>query len=151
MEFPGHVMHELLAAEHSHGHVSFYTVQVAPRSFGAPPHVHHDEDEYFYILQGELTLLNEDQVVTAPAGAFAALTRGHLHAFWNASDRDTYALIAVAPGDFGSFFDEVTMEVRRSHATDPQAVGAIITRLAAERHVEMHPEKVPESARPFLP
>src|SRR3954454_25012032 len=32
------------------------TENLAPRGSGSPLHVHHREDEWFYVLEGELTL-----------------------------------------------------------------------------------------------
>jgi len=45
------------------------TEQLAPRGSGSPLHVHHNEDEWFYVLDGELTIWVDGQTVVAPAGA----------------------------------------------------------------------------------
>jgi quercetin dioxygenase-like cupin family protein len=151
VDFPGHRMSWLVRTGDTASSLTIFDFEVAPRSFGAPPHIHKDEDEYFYVIEGELSVLNGEEVVVAPAGSMATLTRGHLHAFWNASDRTTRVLLTIAPGKFGDFFDEVVVRLREEKAADPEAVGAIMTKLAAERNVEMHPEKTPEGAREFLP
>src|SRR3954470_1414557 len=39
-------------------------------------HVHDDEDDAFYILDGELTFLLGDDVVTAPPGTFVLVPPG---------------------------------------------------------------------------
>ena len=46
------------------------TEQLAPRGSGSPLHVHHNEDEWFYVLEGELTIWVDGQVVDAPAGSW---------------------------------------------------------------------------------
>ena len=37
------------------------TEQLAPRGSGSPLHVHHNEDEWFYVLEGELTIWVDGQ------------------------------------------------------------------------------------------
>jgi uncharacterized cupin superfamily protein len=151
LAFPGALTSVLLEASATEGDIAVLELFVEPRSFGAPPHVHRDEDEYFYVLEGEVRLLNDESVVAAPAGSFAAMTRGHLHAFWNASDQPARLLVAIAPGAFGAFFDQVVVELRASNETDPAAVGRTVARIAKEWNVDIHPERVPDEAKPFLP
>ncbi len=151
VDFPGQRTVVLLESRASEGGVAVLEVSVAPRSFGAPPHVHHDEDEYFYVLEGEIRLLDDDRTLAAPVGTFAAMTRGHLHAFWNASDVPARVLVVLAPGDFGSFFDEVVAELRAHPPADPAALAELISHIARTRNVDVFPERVPEEAKPFLP
>jgi quercetin dioxygenase-like cupin family protein len=151
LDFPGSPAKVLLEGSATRGDVAVLEFTVAPRSFGAPPHVHHDEDEYVYVLEGEVELLNEDEVLAAPAGTFAAMTRGHLHAFWNASRAPARLLIAIAPGEFGAFFDQVVAELRESGAADPAKVGETIARVGRSFNIELHPERVPKQAKAFLP
>ena len=56
--------------------------QVARQGNGPPLHVHHREDEWFYILEGELTFWVGGKIVKAPAGSFVYGPRDipqHLH------------------------------------------------------------------------
>jgi quercetin dioxygenase-like cupin family protein len=46
-----------------------------------PMHVQIDEDEAFYILEGEVEFEVDDQVVTATPGTFAFVARGAPHLF----------------------------------------------------------------------
>jgi len=151
IDFPGSVTTVLLEGHATQGDVAVVEFLVAPRSFGAPPHVHHDEDEYFYVLEGEIRFLDEGKTVVAPAGTFAAMTRGHLHAFWNASDRPARLLMAVAPGEFATFFDEVVAELRASKSLNSAAIGQTMARFAQKHNIVMYPDRVPEEAKPFLP
>src|SRR5436309_11354862 len=43
---------------------------LAPQGAGSPLHVHHNEDEWFYVTEGELTLWVAGQLIEAPAGSF---------------------------------------------------------------------------------
>jgi uncharacterized cupin superfamily protein len=151
VDFPGARTTILLEGRATEADVAVMEFVVAPRSFGAPPHVHHDEDEYFYVLEGEVRFLNDSQTVVAPAGTFAAMTRGHLHAFWNASDAPARLLLAIAPGDFAAFFDEVVTELRAKGPVDAATVQQTMTRYAEAHNIDTYPDRVPEEARPFLP
>jgi uncharacterized cupin superfamily protein len=151
VDFPGSLTTVLLEGHATEGDVAVVEFLVAPRSFGAPPHVHHNEDEYFYVLEGEIRFLNDDHTVVAPAGTFAAMTRGHLHAFWNASDQPAHLLMAVAPGQFATFFDEVVAELRVSKSIDSATIGQTMARFAKTHNIVMYPDRVPDEAKPFLP
>ena len=151
IDFPGSLTTVLLESHATQGDVAVVEFLVAPRSFGAPPHVHHSEDEYFYVLEGEIRFLNEDNTVVAPAGTFAAMTRGHLHAFWNASDRPARLLMAVAPGEFATFFDEFVAELRASKSLNSATIGQTMARFAKKYNIVMYPDRVPEEAKSFLP
>ncbi len=43
---------------------------LAQRGSGSPLHVHHREDEWFYVVDGELTIWVVGQVINAPTGSF---------------------------------------------------------------------------------
>jgi quercetin dioxygenase-like cupin family protein len=46
-----------------------------------PPHIHHQEDEAFYVLEGEVTVQVGDQSIRATPGTFVFLPRGVLHTY----------------------------------------------------------------------
>ncbi|MDQ6603008.1 MAG: cupin domain-containing protein [Chloroflexota bacterium] len=52
-----------------------------PPGFGPPPHIHHDDDETLYILEGELSGFCGEQVWRGGAGTFVLLPRGLPHGF----------------------------------------------------------------------
>ena len=55
---------------------------LAPRGAGSPLHVHRREDEWFYVLEGELTFWVGGQVIVAPAGVVRlrpARRAAHVH------------------------------------------------------------------------
>ncbi len=61
-----------------------------------PLHVQVDEDEAFYILDGEVELEVDGQVVTATAGSFAFVARGAAHLFRVKSD--TARMLVICSG-----------------------------------------------------
>lgn len=49
--------------------------------FGPPPHIHHRDDEAFYILEGELSGFSGDHTWRGGAGTFVFMPRGLPHTF----------------------------------------------------------------------
>jgi quercetin dioxygenase-like cupin family protein len=52
-----------------------------PPGNGPPLHVHHNDGESFYILEGEITFYVGDAVIEARAGSFAVAPQGVPHTF----------------------------------------------------------------------
>ena len=63
-------------------------------------HVHTDEDDGFYILEGEMTFIFTDQRVSAPAGTFVLVPPGVEHGFRNEQTRPVRMLNIHAPAGF---------------------------------------------------
>ncbi len=74
------------------------TEQTAPRGSGSPLHVHHSEDEWFYVLEGELTIWVAGRTVVAPAGSFVFGPRDVPHTFVVSSDEARFLLVTQAAG-----------------------------------------------------
>jgi quercetin dioxygenase-like cupin family protein len=84
---------------------------IVPPGAGPPPHVHSREEEGFYVLEGELTLVIGDQRVVATAGTFANMAVGAVHSFKNETDRPARMLISVAPAGLEQMFLEIGQPV----------------------------------------
>jgi quercetin dioxygenase-like cupin family protein len=79
------------------------TELVLPEASSPPLHVHHREDEAFYVLEGQLTCRAGDQVLTATAGSFVWLPRDLPHTF--RVDSPTARILSLCvPGGFEEFF-----------------------------------------------
>ncbi|MET0429669.1 MAG: cupin domain-containing protein, partial [Microvirga sp.] len=70
-----------------------------PSGFGPPYHVHHDEDETFYVIEGSLRTKQGDVLGTAEAGDVVFLARGIPHGFRVVSPTPARLLI-VSTGGF---------------------------------------------------
>ena len=80
---------------------------IAPRTLAAPMHVHQHEDEYSYVLEGELGVQVSDEVRYAKAGELVCKPRGIWHAFWNRTDEPARVLEIISPAGFERYFAEL--------------------------------------------
>lgn len=55
--------------------------ELCPTGVVAPPHVHDDEEEAFFVLEGALVFLLGDQEIEAPPGTYIYGPPGTLHGF----------------------------------------------------------------------
>jgi mannose-6-phosphate isomerase-like protein (cupin superfamily) len=77
-----------------------------PPGFSPPLHVHHREDESFWVLEGEFTFRCGEQSVRALPGAYVFLPRGVPHSFVVEGDTPGRILTMLTPGGGEEFFIE---------------------------------------------
>ena len=92
--------------EQTGGAYGLVETTVPAASSGPPPHVHRGEDEAFYVLEGELTVLIGDRTLSASAGSFAFVPRGTVHTFSNQGASDARFLVIISPAGFERAFEE---------------------------------------------
>jgi mannose-6-phosphate isomerase-like protein (cupin superfamily) len=63
-------------------------------------HVRHDEDDAFYIIEGEMTFVIGDREVAAPPGTFVLVPPGVEHGFRNDGDVPVRMFNIHAPAGF---------------------------------------------------
>ena len=63
----------------------------------APLHLHHEDDEAWYVLDGALGVRIGDQELCVPAGGAVLVPRGTPHTFWNAQATPTRYLLVMTP------------------------------------------------------
>jgi len=125
-----------IGAEQTEGRLS----QVLCRDLrgGAPPlHIHHREDETFYVIAGEISFFVGDQRIEATAGDFVFAPKGVPHTFLVTSDRAEY-LASFSPAGAEQFFAEVAPRVVSGElapppsAPDPDELARIAARYGIE-------------------
>src|ERR1700758_2445741 len=80
---------------------------MSARALAAPLHRHTREDEYSFVLEGEVgALLGEDVRIGKP-GDLIFKPRNQWHTFWNAGDRPARILEIISPAGFEGFFREL--------------------------------------------
>ena len=90
---------EFLARTADTPRFTFGIIEIAPGRV-LEAHVHAEEDDAFYILEGELTFTVEDEVVIAGPGTFVLVPPGLEHTFRNDGDTVVRMVNIHAPAGF---------------------------------------------------
>ena len=79
---------------------------LAPEGFASPLHVHHFEDEGFYMLEGEMTFYVGDQTIKAQPGSFLFGPKKVPHAF-TVDSGPARLLFVLSPAGFEDLVREM--------------------------------------------
>ena len=77
------------------------------KCIGAPLHKHSRENEISYVLEGELSVIQNGKVQTARPGQYIVKPKGIFHTFWNATDQRIRFIEIITPGNFEYYFAEL--------------------------------------------
>ena len=91
--FLGNVLTRVKATGEQTGGAYGLIDQVVPAGFASPWHVHHAEDETFYVLEGTITFLCGETRVMGGPGTFVYGPRGVPHGFRAAVDAPARLLV----------------------------------------------------------
>lgn len=95
-----------------------------PAGYAVPPHVHEDDDEAFFVIEGALTLDTDEGPRVAEAGSFVHLPAGTRHGFRNETDGVTRLLVlGAAQSRLAPMFQALDRLTARGDF-GPQDVGA---------------------------
>jgi quercetin dioxygenase-like cupin family protein len=83
------------------------TDSVVPPGGGPPPHIHHREDEAFWVLEGELEVMVGESTFRASAGSFVHLPKDIAHAYENVGPGPARFLTLMVPAGLEKLFAEV--------------------------------------------
>lgn len=91
----------------------------APQGAGTPLHRHQEDDEAFYVLEGEMTFyLGSEKPIQAAAGAFLHIPGGMVHAFRVDSQTARYLIITTPRHER---FYRAIAEPAKTRSIPPQA------------------------------
>ncbi len=94
-------------AEDTDGAYTLFEDVTQPQG-GPPPHVQHQDNEGFYVLEGEFEFLYNDRTIKATTGYFVYVPMGVLHTFKNVGTTPGKLLVTASPaGPHEKFFEEV--------------------------------------------
>jgi quercetin dioxygenase-like cupin family protein len=80
---------------------------IASPGNGPPLHLHKNEDETLYVLEGDIEILNGDKgILKAKPGAVAFVPKGTVHRFRCTGDRTGRLLLVYTPGGIEGSFRE---------------------------------------------
>jgi quercetin dioxygenase-like cupin family protein len=92
---------------------------ILPPGAVVPKHIHADEDENNYILDGQLTMHIGDTVYAAKAGSFVLAPKGVTQFFRNDGYVDCRFLTTFTPGGAEEYFREAGELIKQAESGRP--------------------------------
>lgn len=126
------------------------TDSLVPPQGGPPPHMHHREDEAFWVLEGELEVVVGESTFRAGPGSFVHLPKGVLHSYRNTGDVPARFLTLIVPAGLEAFFVEVGKPGTDLSSPPPFEEEDIVRLLEVAPHygVEIPPPPEPQADAP---
>jgi mannose-6-phosphate isomerase-like protein (cupin superfamily) len=98
-----------LTADDTAGTLSAFELSALPQT-GPYLHVHHREDEWYYVLSGDFIFKAGGEEHHMATGASIWLPRGIPHVWANTSTVEAKLILICQPGGFEKFFEEIGKE-----------------------------------------
>jgi quercetin dioxygenase-like cupin family protein len=130
-----------IAGQHTGGAFSVVEHPIQPRAL-VWPHVHEREDEYSYVLEGEIGVRIGEQELTAGPGAYVVKPRAIPHAFWNPTDQPARLLEIISPAGLEDYFRELGRLLAGPGVPDFAAIAALSQRYALVGREDWIPDLV---------
>ena len=105
--YNGSLMTFLATGEDTHGQFALIEA-VARKGNVPPPHIHHREDEIFYVLEGEIVVSVGDRTIKGTPGTMVFLPRDVAHSFTIESE-ESRMLILLTPAGLERWFKEFSV------------------------------------------
>jgi mannose-6-phosphate isomerase-like protein (cupin superfamily) len=99
-----------------------------PPRWIAPLHIHHNDDEAWYVLEGILCVRRGNDVVELRAGSSVLVPRGTVHTYWNPGPGLVRYLLVMTPNIYSLIQDIHAMKDR-----SPAALKAVFEKHDSER------------------
>ncbi len=99
----GDPMRFIMTAAHTGGTYAISEIDVRPGS-GAPPHIHHNEEEAFYVLEGTFTATVDGTTHRMAKGDYLHVPRGRVRDYLNTGETHGRLLILHCPGSAADFY-----------------------------------------------
>lgn len=125
----GVIMKRLVSSEETEGRFCLFENRSAGRT-KTPIHVHADDDETIYVIEGRLTAIVDGEPRRLAPGESLFLKRGVPHQLMNPGNQLTRYVLIGTPSVFERFLAEAGHELPKGEMAAPPAP-ADIARLAA--------------------
>lgn len=123
----GHTMTVKISSRDTGG--AFAVVEDATPPLSGPPlHVHHEQDEWWHVLEGNYRFQVDGREIVAGPGAHVYAPRGTCHAFQNLGTEPARMVVTVVPGGLDLFFEEISANARPGVKPDPAKLAPIFER-----------------------
>ncbi len=120
-------------SRHTDGLIALGEVELLPLTAGPNLHVHANEDELFFVLDGVMTVQVGEQLHDVAAGGLVWGARGTPHAFANRTKDLLRIMIQWIPGGAEGLFDEMEAYRQTVVTPDPQVLADINARYGFTR------------------
>ncbi|MBX3143004.1 MAG: cupin domain-containing protein [Trueperaceae bacterium] len=112
--------------ERSGGAMTQWVSHIPPGG-GAPPHVHANEDEAFYLLSGTVSFLEvaSGEWTELKPGASVYMPRGVFHSFKNNGSESATMLVTTTPAGFERYFARCAEVFARPGSPDMARIAEI--------------------------
>jgi quercetin dioxygenase-like cupin family protein len=122
------------------GACSFFELVARPRQ-GPPRHIHHREDEWYYVLAGEFLFEVGGVKYTLPVGGTIWAPRDIPHVWANTSVNEGRLILMCQPGGLENFFDAYVKSMMDK--VSPEQMKQIMARFGME---ELGPPLFPSAS-----
>lgn len=102
---PGGGVYNIVATAAETRNQIFAFEATEPPGGGPPLHTHAHEEEFFLVLEGEMSFYIGGRVITKGPGGTAFVPRGVAHCFRNTSRARSRVLVLFTPGNIEGFFE----------------------------------------------
>ena len=126
----------MVSGKESGGGFALVEHPMPPHALAAPLHRHHHEDEYSFVLKGQIGALLGNEVIYGNVGDLIFKPRGQWHTFWNASDKPAAILEVISPSGFEQYFREMVALPQDATPADRAAI-------AARYALDVDPQSIP--------
>ena len=114
---------------------AFAVFESRTRPYHGPPlHLHRNQDEWWYILEGEYKFEVDGQEINARTGATVFAPRGSRHTFQNIGTTPGRMVTTVVPGGLDIFFEELEIAVPQGTNPDPAEMVPLFKKHDLELH-----------------
>jgi mannose-6-phosphate isomerase-like protein (cupin superfamily) len=103
-----------------------------PPRHGPPLHRHRDQDESWYIVDGEFRFVVDEEEIYARTGDTVFAPRGSRHTFQNLGDTPGRMIATVVPGGLDLFFEELEAVVPAGAAPDASKMTPLFEKYGQE-------------------
>ena len=118
-------------AELDGGDLSLMERTLPPGGRRPPPHRHTNCSEAYFVLDGLVSVMIEDEELTVGPEGFVLVPRGTAHTFGNSSERDARLLVMHAPA-MDAYFAGLHELWNRDQAPSPDEERALMSRFGME-------------------
>lgn len=140
----------IATGEDTDGRYTLAQFYIPPQAL-VPPHIHRREDEWFYVIDGEVSLQMEDQTINGTSGTLLFGPRNHVHSFANLGTNPATMVSLWTPSGIEGLFREVGDPVIPTDPFTPPTISNVPRLIAAApryglEFVAPNPTSVPEAS-----